>query len=94
MPKQKAIRCHTNSVRNKPFRDKQEQYRHSHGLYTLYITLRDCFQIQMISANRATHTLSKNISDLLRLSLVVEDIQLLNEIKLLKAKQSCYEIFF
>ena len=69
-------------------RDKQEQYRHNHGLHTLDITLRDCFQTQMISANRATQTISKNISDLLRLSLVVEDVQLSNEIKLLRAMQS------
>ena len=32
MPKQKAIRLRTNSVRKKPLRDEQEQYRHSHAL--------------------------------------------------------------
>ena len=88
MPKQKAVRQRTNSVRKKPLRDEQEQYRHDHGLTTLDLSLRQSFQIQMTAANRATQTLSKNISDLLCLSLVVSDAQLLNEIKVLKAMQS------
>ena len=69
-------------------RDEQEQYRHNHGIHTLDVTLRDCFQTQMISADGATQTIARNISDLLRLSLVVEDVQLLNEIKLLREMQS------
>ena len=46
MPKQKAIRLRTNSVLKKPLRDEQEQYRHSHALTTLDLSLRQCFQVQ------------------------------------------------
>ena len=42
----------------------------------------------MISANRETQAISKNISDLLRLSLVVEDVQLWDKINKLRVMQS------
>ena len=58
MPKHKAIRNRTNSVRKKPLRDAQEQYRHTHGLTTLDLSMRQCFQMQMVSASTSTQTLS------------------------------------
>ena len=59
MPKHKAIRNRTNSVRKKPLRDAQEQYRHTHGLTTLDLSMRQCFQMQMVSASTSTQTLSR-----------------------------------
>ena len=71
MPKQKRRRGVNGSVRRRPIRDEQEQYRHSHGLSTHDITLRQCFQMQMSSSTIATNTLCTNIADLLAYSTIV-----------------------
>ena len=76
MPKRKAIRQRTNSVRKKPLRDEQEQYRHSHGISNLELSVRHCFQYQMTACNLASFKLSKNIAELLTLSTIVDDTNL------------------
>ena len=85
MPKQIATRWQTNSIQNKQLCEEQEQHRHNHGLRTSCIYLRKCFQTKMISANCASQTIFKYISDLLRLLLVMADDQLLNKIKIRRA---------
>lgn len=85
MPKRKALCQRTNSVQKKPLRDEQEQYRHSHGLSVLEISICDCFQIQMTAANHATSKLWNNIAGLLTLATVTNNDQLLKEAKVLKA---------
>ena len=88
MPKRKAIRQRTNSVRKKPLRDEQEQYRHSHGLSSLELSVRHCFQCQMTACNLASFKLSKNIAELLTLSTIVDDTNLMQEISILRTMQS------
>ena len=50
--------------------------------------MRQCFQMQMVSASSSTQILSRNISDLLCLSLAVHDNQMSDEIKILRTMQA------
>ena len=88
MPRNKAIHHRTNTVCKKPLCDEQEQYRHSHGLSTLNLSTRECFQIQMASSTHASEKLCENAANLLCLHSLEPDNHLLNEIKLLMAMQS------
>ena len=91
MPRHKPTRDRTGCVRKKPLREEQEQYRHNHGLCTIDVTLRQCFQVQMTSADHASTTICSNIADLLTASTMVNDNNvrntLLQEASVLRAMQ-------
>ena len=71
MPKRKRTRARTGLVRKKPILDEQEQYRHNHGLNSHDVTMRQCLQVQMTSADHASLKLTTNIANLLTLSTMV-----------------------